>query len=198
MNGMIRRPQTIDPVSRLAVWSARFAWFALAVAALSLIIVRTGVLETMPALSTFGAALIFAALAVLLAFAAFVVIWRQGFRGLGRAVLGLVLGLLLLAYPAYLGAIAIHLPAINDISTDTADPPAFDVLARLRPRGSSDYSGAKSAALQHAAYPDIVPLEEDARPSVAYRIALQIVTKRKWLIVDARAPTPRRDGIIEA
>src|SRR6185312_2761554 len=124
---MIRRPQTMDPVSRLAVWSARFAWFALAVAALSLIIVRTGILETMPALSTFVAAL-----AVLLAFAAFVVIWRQGFRGLGRAVLGLVLGLLLLAYPAYLGAIAIHLPAINDISTDTADPPTFDVLARLR------------------------------------------------------------------
>src|SRR5690242_15283218 len=143
---MIRRPVSVDPVSRLAIWSARFAWFALAVAVLSILIVRTGILEIAPALYPFGAALVFAALAVLLAFAAFVVIWRQGLRGLGRAVWGLLLGFLLLAYPAYLGAIAFRLPAITDVTTDTADPPSFEVLARLRPRGSNDYPGAKTAA----------------------------------------------------
>jgi hypothetical protein len=195
---MIRRPVSVDPISRLAIWSARFAWFALAVAVLSILIVRTGILEIAPALYPFGAALAVAALAVLLAFAAFVVIWRQGLRGLGRALWGLLLVLLVLAYPAYLGAIAFRLPAITDVTTDTADPPSFDVLARLRPRGSNDYPGATTAARQHAAYPDIVPLEEDASPSVVYRAALQVVTKRKWLIVDAHSPAPRRDGIIEA
>jgi uncharacterized protein (DUF1499 family) len=195
---MLRRPFLDNPMSRLATWSARFAWFALAVAALSVVILRAGVLEVGPSLATFAAALIFAGLAVLLAFAAFVVIWREGLAGLGRALTGLALGLALLAYPAYLGARAFKLPAINDIATDTAHPPAFDVLARLRPRDRIAYPGAKAAALQHAAYPDIAPLQEDASAAVAYRIALAVVTKRKWLVVDARAPAPRRDGIIEA
>lgn len=195
---MIRRPYYVDPMSRLATWSGRFALFALAVAVLSIIIVRSGILEIGPALATFAAALVFAALAVVLAFAAFVVIWRQGLTGLGRALVGLVLGLLLLAYPVYLGAVAFKLPEINDITTDPANPPAFDVLARLRPRGTSDYPGAKTAALQRAAYTDIVPLQEDASAAVSYRMALAVVTKRKWLTVDARPPAPRRDGVIEA
>ena len=195
---MIRHPYFVDPMSRLATWSGRFALFALAVAVLSIIIVRSGILEIGPALATFAAALVFAALAVVLAFAAFVVIWRQGLTGLGRALVGLVLGLLLLAYPVYLGAVAFKLPEINDITTDPANPPAFDVLARLRPRGTSDYPGAKTAALQRAAYPDIAPLQEDASAAVSYRMALAVVTKRKWVIVDARPPAPRRDGVIEA
>ena len=78
-------------------------------------------------------------------------------------MLGLFLGLLLLAYPGYLAYRGSKLPAITDITTDTANPPRFDLLARLRPRGSNDYPGAKTAALQRAAYPDIAPLEETRR-----------------------------------
>ena len=140
---MARRPSfNNEPVSRLAAWSGRLALFALAVAALSVIILRSGLLEIVPALATFAAALIFAALAVLLALASFVVIWRQGLSGLGYALLALFLGLLLLAYPAYLGYRASKLPAISDITTDPVNPPRFDVLARLRPRGRVNYAGA--------------------------------------------------------
>ena len=100
---MARRPSFGDePVSRLAAWSGRIGLFALAVAALSIVIVRSGLLEIEPALATFAAALVFAALAVLLSFLGFIVIWRQGLSGLGSAILGLILGLLLLAYPGYL------------------------------------------------------------------------------------------------
>ena len=84
MRGVSRGPIYQAPVSQVAAWSARFGWFAFAVALLSIIIVRTGFLEIAPALATFAAALMFAGLAILLAFAAFVVIWRQGTRGLGR------------------------------------------------------------------------------------------------------------------
>src|SRR5262244_1245840 len=87
---MARRSFQDMPVSRVAIWSARLGWFAFAVAVLSIIIVRSGLLEIVPALATFAAALIFAGLAILLAFAAFVVIWRQGTGGLGRALLGLL------------------------------------------------------------------------------------------------------------
>ncbi|HZP71177.1 MAG TPA: DUF1499 domain-containing protein [Pseudolabrys sp.] len=186
-------------MSKTAVWAARVAFFALAVAALSIIIVRSQLLEIGPALATFGAALVLAAVAVMLAFAAFVVIWRQGFAGLGRALLALLFGLALLAYPGYLGIRALKLPAISDISTDTANPPRYEALARQRPPGRVDYPGAAVAALQRTGYPDIAPLELEVSARVAYDAALAVVTRRKWTIGDARPPTlARRDGVIEA
>ena len=197
---MARRPSFGDePVSRLAAWSGRFALFALAVAALSVIIVRSGLLEIEPALATFAAALVFAALAVLLSFLGFIAIWRQGLAGLGSAVMGLLLGLMLLSYPGYLGYRATKVPAISDITTDPDNPPPFDVLARLRPRGRNDYPGGAVAEAQRTAYPDIVALQESAPPKLVYDIALALVTKRKWHVVDARAPgAGRRDAVIEA
>lgn len=194
---MTRRPNFGDePLSRLAVWSARLAWFALAVAVLSIIIVRSGMLEIVPSLATFGAALVFAGLAILLGFASFITIWRQGLSGLGRALLGIFLGTALLAYPAYIGSRALKLPPIDDITTDTASPPRFDVLARLRPRGTTDYR-PRYAELQRQAYPEITPLLLDAPPKQVYDITLAIIAKRKWLVVDARPPVPRRDATIE-
>ena len=197
---MARRPSFGDePVSRLAAWSGRIALFALAVAALSIIIVRSGILEIVPALATFAAALVFAALAVLLSFLGFAAIWRQGLAGLGSAMLGLILGLMLLAYPGYLGYRAIKLPPISDITTDPGNPPRFDVLARLRPRGRIDYPGGAVAQAQRAAYPDIVPLQESVPLRPVYDIALALVTKRKWHVVDTRPPVAgRRDAVIEA
>lgn len=196
---MARRPFHDEPTSRIAVWSSRLGLFAFAVAALSIIIVRSNLLEIVPALTTFAAALVFAGLAILFAFGGFIVIWRQGYAGLGRALLGLFLGLALLAYPAYLGARALKLPAISDVTTDTANPPRYDALARQRPRDRTDYPGQAVAALQRAGYPDIAPLELDVAPKVAYDAALALVTKRKWTIGDARPPTlARRDGVIEA
>jgi len=196
---MAQRPYTAEPMSRLAAWSGRLGLFALAVATLSIIIVRSGMLEIVPSLATFAAALIFAGLAILLAFAGFVVIWRQGRSGLGRAVLGLLLGLMLLAYPGYLGYRAIKLPPIFDITTDPANPPRFDVLARLRPNDRSTYPGAAVAELQRKAYPDVAPLQLDVAPKAAYDTVLALVTKRKWSVVDARSPTAgRREGVIEA
>ncbi len=185
-------------MSQMAVWSGRLGWFALAVAIFSVIIVRSGILEIVPALVTFGASLAFAAFAILLAIGGFVVIWQQGHGGLGRAVTGLLLGLMLLAYPGYLTYRATKLPTITDVTTDTANPPRFEVLARLRPRGSSAYPGGRVAALQRAGYPELNPLEYEAPIATVYKVALDIVTKRGWHIVDAVPPAPRRDGTIEA
>ena len=197
---MARRPTFGDePKSRLAAWSGRLALFGLAVAALSIIIVRSGLLEIIPALATFGAALVLAAVAILFSFAGFVVIWRQGLSGLGSAILGLILGLMLLAYPGYLAYRASRLPAISDITTDPSNPPRFDVLVRLRPRGSSDYPGAAVARQQTAAYPDVAPLQLNVPIKVAYDATLALVNKRKWHVVDARPPAAgRRDAVIEA
>jgi uncharacterized protein (DUF1499 family) len=196
---MARRPTFGDePTSRLAAWSRRLAVFALAVTILSIGIVRSGLLEIVPALATFGAALVFAALAILFAFASFVVIWRDGLAGLGYSLLGLFLGIAILAYPGYLGYRATKLPSIFDITTDANNPPRFEVLARLRPRGRSDYPGPATAEKQRAAYPDIGPLQLSVPPKTAYDIALALTAKRKWLVVDSRVPAPNRPAAIEA
>jgi hypothetical protein len=135
---VLRRPNIDEPLSRLAAWSGRLALFALVAVLISVLVVRGDLLEIRPALAMFGAALALAGLAILLSLGAAVVIWRQGLSGIGRAVTGFFLGLALLAYPAYLGLRAYKRPPIQDISTDTARPPRFDVIARLRPRGSND------------------------------------------------------------
>jgi hypothetical protein len=199
MRGTARGPLFDIPTSKLATLSGRLGWFALAVVLLSIVIVRAGILEIVPALATFAAALVAAALAVLLALAAFVVIWRTGLGGLRRAVGGLLIGLAILAYPGYFGYHALKLPMISDITTDADNPPRFEVLARLRPRGSSQYEGARAAELQEEGYPDIEALEHEAPAAVAYRVALAAVTARKWHIVDTVPPAgPRRPGTIEA
>jgi uncharacterized protein (DUF1499 family) len=194
---MLRRTLIEEPISPLALWSARLAFFGAAVAVLSIVIVRSGILEIAPAVATFGAALVFAVAAILLAFASFVAIWINGAPGLGRAFLGLVLGLALIAYPAYIAVSARKLPQINDITTDFANPPRFDVLARLRPRDRIDYPKF-FADQQRKGYPDIVPLQLDLPRRTAYDVAMKVVTARKWLVLDTRAPAGPRPGIIEA
>src|SRR5581483_10853404 len=92
-----------DPVSKLSVWARRVAFFALIATLLSIVIVRSGLLELFPALATFGGALCFAAFAILLGLAAFISIWNNGLSGLGSALSAIFIGAALLAYPAYLG-----------------------------------------------------------------------------------------------
>jgi cytochrome c biogenesis factor len=61
---MARRSFHDEPMSKIAAWSSRLALFAIVVAALSVIIVRSGLLELVPALATFAAALVFAGLSI--------------------------------------------------------------------------------------------------------------------------------------
>ncbi len=198
---MLLRRIPEQPMSRLALWSRRIAVFALPVVLLTIIIVRAGFFEIVAGLAIFGGALFLAVVAIVLAIGAFVVIWREGHRGAGVAASAVLISLLLLGYPAYLGAKAYLLPPISDITTDAIDPPRFEVIARLRPRDANPiaYAGLRAAELQRSAYPDIEPLVLNVPPQQAYDAALAIITKRKWSIVDARPPQPgRRDGRIEA
>ncbi len=156
---MARRRISEQPTSRLAIWSRRVALFSLAATLIAVIVVRSGALEIVPALSTLAGALVLAILAILLAFGAAVSIWKDGVGGVGEAVTGLLIGLALTAYPAYLGVKAYRLPAIYDVTTDPIDPPKFEAIARLRPRDANPvtYAGLYTAEQQRVAYSDIEP-----------------------------------------
>jgi uncharacterized protein (DUF1499 family) len=196
-----RRRLPDDPVSKLAVWARWVAVFAIPVVLLAIIISRFGFLELTPSLATLGGALFLAALAVLLALASFVVIWREGHRGIGLSVTAVAIGVAILAYPSYFAVKAYRLPALNDITTDPTDPPRFDAIARLRPRNANPlaYPGAPAAELQRKAYPDVEPVMIAVTPEEAFDAAYAVMAKHKWRVVDARKPQPgRRDGMIEA
>jgi len=197
---MLRRYIAEQPTSRLAVWARRTALFSLLATILAIIIVRSGLLEFRPALATFGGALAFSGVALLLAFAAFVVIWRDGLMGIGYSLTAIGIGVALLAYPSYLAVASYRLPWIYDITTDPIDPPRFEALARIRPRDANPviYAGLSAAEQQRNAYPEIETLEQEAPAQASYDAALAVVTKRKWNIVARRPPERGREGRIEA
>jgi uncharacterized protein (DUF1499 family) len=198
---MARRYTAVDePMSRLAIWARRMALFSLCAVIVSVIVVRSELLDVRPAITTFVVALAPSIFALLLALGAFVVIWTDGLRGLGRAFAAIAIAGALLAEPAYLAYKAYKLPWLYDITTDPLDPPRYEALARLRPREANPiaYAGLYAAEQQRAAYPDIEPLEEDATPEVAFKAALAVITKRKWIVIDRRPPLPTREGHIEA
>jgi hypothetical protein len=195
-------PYQIEPVSRLASWARNLAVFAAIAAVVSILVVRFGFLEMRPAMATFFGALGLAGLSILLALAGFAAIWQNGSRGIPRILLALLIDVLILAYPGYLGWQYRTLPALHDITTDPIDPPKYDTLARLRVGDGANtavYAGLYSAEQQRAAYPNIETVQVDLPPQRAYDIALHLVNRQKWRVVDERPPQPpRREGHIEA
>ncbi len=194
-------PYQSEPVSSLASWARNLAVFSVIAVLVSIVIVRFGFLEMKPALATFFGALAIAGLSILVSFAAFAAIWQNGSRGMSRILLALLIDAVVLAYPAYLFLQYRRLPPIHDITTDPIDPPRFEALARLRTGEGTNpavYAGLYSAEQQRVAYPDIETVELDIPAPRAFEVVMRLVTKRKWLVIDERAPQPRGIGRVEA
>src|ERR1700726_3612740 len=195
-------PYQSEPVSSLANWTRNLAVFSVVAVLVSILIVRFGFLDMKPALATFFGALACAGLSILVGFAAFGAIWQNGSRGMSRILLALLIDTVVLAYSGYLGLQYRKLPPIHDITPDPIDPPRFEALARLRGGEGTNpavYAGLYSAEQQRLAYPDIETVELDVPVQRAYEVTRQLVTRRKWLVIDERAPQPsRRIGRIEA
>lgn len=82
---------------------------------------------------------------------------------------------------------------IHDISTDTTNPPVFEVLDETRAGASNtlEYGGPELAQAQAAAYPDIAPLETDLAADAAYQRALEVAQEMGWEIVASDADRRR-------
>jgi uncharacterized protein (DUF1499 family) len=117
-------------------------------------------------------------------------------RGLAAAAIVIAAGAA--APPLLFLRAARAVPAIHDISTDTADPPAFEVVVPARAAAgasnSVDYGGPEIAAQQQAAYPDLKALVLADPPGAALERALRVARELGWAVVDV---DPAR-GRIEA
>jgi uncharacterized protein (DUF1499 family) len=132
-------------------------------------------------------ALTFAQYAVYAAILAFLVsavamVWSAARRRYGQLLLATV-GLLAALVPTAIGAqweyTGRTTPRVNDISTDTMNPPPF------RDTPTRAAYPAQNAELQHATYPDLAPLELPLGPRDAFAAALALVRARGWEILAA-------------
>lgn len=116
--------------------------------------------------------------------------WR---RGVPLLLLALLLGAAAFVTPFRWLRLARLVPPIHDITTDTADPPAFvSVLPlRLGAANSAEYGGPEIAAQQRAAYPDLRPLMIGEPPPEAFRRALDAARSMGWQIVKADSAAGR-------
>lgn len=198
----MRRLIIEEPFSLAAVWSRRLVVFALAAAAIGVALARFRAIDAPAGLTILGAAILVACGGILLACAAFVVIWRTGRRGLGMAIATLVLSALLLGFPAYMAVQALRLPVLNDVSTDLIDPPDFSRSAAALAARGNHANGELPAAWRQAqrrAYPDVQPIVLDLEIADAWQLVLNAVGAMRWTIVDRSQPGGRQgQGRIDA
>jgi uncharacterized protein (DUF1499 family) len=153
---------------------------------------RFGLLTLMPWAGYFGsAALVIAVLALLLGRS------RIGWRGIAIAVVAFAAGGLVAYVPWHYNAIRDSIPPINDITTDTENPPVFVAVAPLRAAEGANpitYQGSKFADQQKRAYPDVAPSIVALPPDTAFDRALATARQLGWTIV----ATDEAAGRIEA
>jgi uncharacterized protein (DUF1499 family) len=198
----MRRLIIEEPVSRPALWSPRLAAFSLTVTLIAVGLLRFGWVDPNSGLAALGMGLAVAGLAILASLLAFVMIWREGRRGLGSAVRGLMLASIVLAWPAYHAVRSATLPALNDISTDIENPPSFS-----RSRAALDQRGGRvppDLALerrraQREGYARIAPLTLDVAPEEAFELVRRAAANQGWRILEATRPGGRMgDGRLDA
>jgi Protein of unknown function (DUF1499) len=193
---------TIAPLAR---WSSRLALFSASVVLTAAALHRLASFPTPATLNLFMLGLAGAGLGVLVGVVALVQIWRRGYAGTWTATGGLVLGLTLLAFPlAYLPA-ALTLPAINDITTDWADPPRFVALAKGRGEDSNGpaYPGEQFALAQQQAYPDLRTFTIDRPANEVFELVVDAVRGRRglgWKVASEEPPNLKtsKPGVVEA
>lgn len=178
------------PVSKMVLLGLVIAITAMVTIAVSVAGYRLGWWRHPQAFSLFGWAT-YAAITALILSAYGFLRTRSQYQQRGKllAISGIVLSLPIITATVLFEYSAKAYPHINDISTNTIDPPSFwDVDEPM------EYPGESVAELQQAAYPDVVPLLVPVTSEQAFEHALAIITDKGWDIV-ANVPG---EGRIEA
>jgi uncharacterized protein (DUF1499 family) len=119
----------------------------------------------------------------------------RSMEGLMSFILALVLAIGAAYMPLNMRATAAKLPFIHDVTTDTANPPAFVAIAPLRADAPNGVDYKTDPAEQQKGYSDIVPLVlPDVAPADLFKRAEATARAMNWEIVAAEAA----EGRIEA
>jgi uncharacterized protein (DUF1499 family) len=111
---------------------------------------------------------------------------RGGSASRGPALGGVVAGLLVLGGVLAAASRGGSVPRINDITTDTANPPAFTQAARLDENRGRDmsYPGESFAVQQREGYGEIAPLKLAVDPGAAFGRVFEVANgMTTWEII---------------
>jgi uncharacterized protein (DUF1499 family) len=121
---------------------------------------------------------------------------RTEWRRVVVAVIAFTAGGLVAYVPWHYDSMRQTVSRINDITTDTQNPPGFVAVAppRAAEHANPAYQSEAFAEQQKRAYPDVVPLVLAYPPAAAFNIALDTARAMGWRI----AATDNQAGRIEA
>lgn len=168
-----------------AYWARRIASFSAVLFVVAGLGHRFGVVETVPLLNVLAVVGGLAVLALVLAFAGLVRIWRRGDRGVFSALGAVAIAFCVLAPFAVSGVrMAIH-PAMFDISTDLAQPPQFSLALRERTPAMNPIEpiGPAAVKVQTDSYPAVAGRRYEYPKDRVLEAVNGIITERGWRLL---------------
>ena len=108
--------------------------------------------------------------------------------GIAAPAAALMVGLAVFYVPFQFQRTARSVPSINDITTDTEQPPQFMTTAKA-------YPGAEFARRQRTAYPDLAGLKVALPPREAFARALAVAETMGWEVVGRDAQGGRIEAV---
>ncbi|MEJ1157887.1 DUF1499 domain-containing protein [Prosthecomicrobium sp. N25] len=181
---MLYRP--IQRRSRAAEWGRRFGALALPVLIIAVAGHRFFGLRADHAVGITSVATILGWIAVVLSAAGAKIIWDKGFLGASQAARGLIYGFIALVPAGYAAWGIYSYPRINDVSTDTADPPLYKAAAFARIGAMNPTRPPAPAELerQRILFPDIETRHFDIGSEQLYAAARRVVEKAGWRVTE--------------
>lgn len=188
-------------VSGATVWSRRLAIFSAVVLFIAGMAHRVGYLSTPDAYPVLGVAAAIAILSLLFAVRAVVLFWHHGGSGGGRLVFAVLLALLVLAPFAVTAYRGVTLPLLNDVSTDTDDPPELNAAGASRTQGMNPIEPftPERRKLQQDGYPAVTGRRYEAPMAQVAEVVVDLLDDRGWTINGASSfPADASEITIEA
>lgn len=179
--------------SRLAIIARRMASFALPLIIIPVFLHRNKTIDSEMFSLIVAIGMGFAALGLLAGSAAVVRLWFTGDMGWWRAVTGIFIGLICLSPLAMATQLYLHYPEVSDVSTGS--PPSIEL--RNKPQMPTRSEAERAEIL--GAFPNLISRDYVLAPNQAYAMALDLVKKNGWTIINGSPPElERAQGQINA
>ena len=139
-------------------------------------------IELVPPVAGFGVFMLGGLLGLVASVLGAVAAFRQGGAERGKTLLKAAPAIVVTIVVIVLAVRSAGYPRINDITTDTENPPQF-VFAKTLPANSGrdlDYPGEEFAIQQRAGYPDLGPLKLDMPAPTGFLLAHETVRRIGW------------------
>ena len=168
-----------------SVWAIRIALFCAALVLLTIIFHRIFGMATAVALNLFALSFAGCVLVLIVGLFALTRIWQRGWPGGSNATTAMLIALAILAWPGFVYVAYGDAPPINDVTTDTDNPPQFIGIAGKRQKGANPiaYPGARFAEMQKKAYGSLRPLSVNRSARETLELVEQALRRMRMQIV---------------